>query len=147
MGGFGGAVPRLDRLSDMDSDVAVYLAKAAESLDTAESELRARRYNSCANRCYYAAFQAAIAALIEAGIRGTSDEWPHKFVQSSFAGQLINRRRLYPPAHRSTLSDLQHLRSRADYSLDLITEVEANRGFRRCRDFVEAVQQKAGGRR
>lgn len=98
----------------MDNDAAVYLAKAAESLATAEAEFRARRYNSCANRCYYAAFQAAIGALLDAGIRGTSDEWPHKFVRSSFAGQLINRRRRYPPAHRSTLNDLQHLRNRAD---------------------------------
>ncbi len=48
-----GVLP-LVRLPGMDDDAAVYLAKAAESLANAESELRAGRYNSRANRCYYA---------------------------------------------------------------------------------------------
>jgi len=43
-------------------DVEIYLAKALESLEGAESELANRRYNNCANRCYYASFQAAVAA-------------------------------------------------------------------------------------
>ena len=128
----------------MESDASVYLAKAIESRKAAESELRAGRYNCCANRCYYACFQAAIAAMLKEGIRGTKDEWPHKFVHSSFAGQLINRRRRYPPTLRNTLPDLQILRNRADYTTDAITQVEANRGFRRCRDFVEAVRQEVG---
>ena len=83
--------------------------------------------------------------MLKEGIRGTKDEWPHKFVHSSFAGQLINRRRRYPPTLRNTLPDLQILRNRADYTTDAITQVEANRGFRRCRDFVEAVRQEVGG--
>jgi uncharacterized protein (UPF0332 family) len=53
----------------MEDDATVFLAKAAESLLTAESEFANGRYNSCANRCYYACFQAAIAALIQKGIR------------------------------------------------------------------------------
>lgn len=52
-----------------DEEVAAYLSKARESLETAESEYVNRRYNSCANRCYYACFQAAIAALLRAGVR------------------------------------------------------------------------------
>jgi uncharacterized protein (UPF0332 family) len=48
----------------MEHDITIYLAKASESLLTAESELVNGRYNSCANRCYYACFQAAIAALL-----------------------------------------------------------------------------------
>jgi len=40
----------------------VFLAKAEESLAGAESEFVNGRYNNCANRCYYASFQAAIAA-------------------------------------------------------------------------------------
>ena len=53
----------------MDQDITIYLAKAEESLRTAESEFANSRYNSCANRCYYACFQAAIAALLAEGIR------------------------------------------------------------------------------
>jgi uncharacterized protein (UPF0332 family) len=130
----------------METNIAIYLAKATESLLTAENEFNNGRYNSCANRCYYAAFQAAIAALLRGGVRTTSDRWPHNFVQSAFAGQLINRRHRYPPALRSTLGDLQHLRNRADYTTDLITQIEANRGLRHCRDFVTAIQQEAGVR-
>ena len=48
----------------MEQDITIYLAKAEESLRTAESEFANGRYNSCANRCYYACFQAAIAALL-----------------------------------------------------------------------------------
>ena len=130
----------------MEDDIAIYLAKAAESLLTAESELINGRYNSCANRCYYACFQAAIAAVLSEGIRGLGDQWPHTFVQAVFAGQLINRRHRYPATLRSTLGDLQHLRHRADYKTDLITRTEATRGLRRCRELVTAVRQETGER-
>jgi uncharacterized protein (UPF0332 family) len=55
----------------MEQDITIYLAKATESLLTAESEFANGRYNSCANRCYYACFQAAIAALIREGSGAT----------------------------------------------------------------------------
>jgi uncharacterized protein (UPF0332 family) len=128
----------------MEPDISIYVAKAAESLLSAESECSNGRYNSCANRCYYAAFQAAIAALLREGFRTSTDRWPHAFVQSTFAGQLINRRHRYPAGLRSTLGDLQHLRNRADYTTDVITQVEANRGFRRCREFVTVIQREVG---
>ena len=53
----------------MEQDITIYLAKAAESLQTAESEFANGRYNSCANCCYYACLQAAITALLSEGIR------------------------------------------------------------------------------
>lgn len=127
-------------------DATIYLAKAAESLLTAESEFDNGRYNSCANRCYYACFRVAIGALLRGGIRVSGDRWPHAFVQSTFAGQLINHRHRYPAALRGTLGDLQHLRNRADYTSDLITQIEASRGLRRCREFVTAIHQEAGMR-
>ena len=130
----------------MDGDAAIYLAKAAESLLTAESEFASGRYNSCANRCYYACFQAAIAAMIMEGFRGPGGRWPHTFVHSVFSGQLVNRRHLYPAQLRSTLDDLQVLRNRADYTIDVITHTEASRGLRRCREFVTSVQQKGAER-
>jgi hypothetical protein len=36
----------------MEQTITIYLAKAAESLLSAESEYVNGRYNSCANRCY-----------------------------------------------------------------------------------------------
>jgi uncharacterized protein (UPF0332 family) len=46
-----------------------WLQKASENLQAAASELASQRYNSCANRTYYATFQAAIWALSQEGIR------------------------------------------------------------------------------
>jgi uncharacterized protein (UPF0332 family) len=52
----------------------IYLMKAEECLAGAASELVNQRYNNCANRSYYAAFQAAVSALIQAGIRTQGDQ-------------------------------------------------------------------------
>ena len=60
-------------------DITNPLAGATESLLTAESEFVNGRYNSCANRCYYGCFQAAIAALLRDGIRARG-QWSHEFV-------------------------------------------------------------------
>ena len=73
----------------MEQDITIYLLKATESLQTAESEFVNGRYNSCGNRCYYACFQAAIAALLREGIRPRG-QWNHEFVQAQFVGALIN---------------------------------------------------------
>jgi uncharacterized protein (UPF0332 family) len=61
----------------MEQNITIYLAKATESLLSAESEFVNGRYNSCANRCYYACFQAAIAALLSEGIH-PAGQWSHQ---------------------------------------------------------------------
>ena len=128
----------------MENDANIYLAKAGESLDTAISEHANGRYKSCASRCYYVCFQAAISALLRAGVHpsGRRDQWPHLFVQAEFAERLIRRRHLYPAELRSVLSDLQNLRNVADYSSELVTEIEAARALRWPRRFVEAIRQE-----
>lgn len=118
----------------------LYLQKAFRSLAGAESECASRRFSNCANRAYYAAFQAAIAALLREGIRSRSDTlWAHSFVQAEFAGRLVNRRRLYAASLRSTLPKLQALRNRADYESSEIPENEATRALRRSREFVSSI--------
>ena len=120
-----------------------YLEKAEESLAGAESELANGRYNNCANRAYYACFQAAISALLGAGVRprGGRHQWGHDFVQARFAGDLVGRRHRYPAELRSTLDHLSALRQTADYTSDAMTETEANRAVRRARTFVRAIRQ------
>ena len=73
----------------MEKDITIYSAKAMESLLTTESEYVNGRYNSCASRCYYSCFQAAIVALLREGIRPRG-QWSHEFVQAQFVGVLIN---------------------------------------------------------
>lgn len=125
----------------MEDDVDIYLAKAAESLLTAESEFVNGRYNSCANRCYYACFQAAVAALIQEGIkpRGT---WGHDFVQGTFVGLLVNRRKRFGADMRRVLADTQQLRDRADYGPEHVSHTQAGRALGKARVFVDAVQHR-----
>jgi uncharacterized protein (UPF0332 family) len=120
------------------------LDKALESLVGAESEFLNRRYNNCANRCYYACFQAAITALLVAGIRPRRDKWGHEFVPAQFNGQLIYRRKLYPPELRPVLERNYVLRQKADYEADLVTQTEANRALQRTRSFVHAIEERGG---
>lgn len=128
-------------------DIApLFLSKAEESLAGAESELDNGRYNNCANRCYYACFQAAVHALVTAGIRppGSSGQWSHAFVPAQFDGQLVNRRKLYPTELRNVLARGYLLRQTADYRSDLVTLTEATRALRRARTFVATIQARGG---
>jgi len=127
----------------MEQTTAIYLAKATESLLSAESEFANGRYNSCANRCYYACFQAAIAALLAEGIR-PSGQWNHQFVQAQFVGVLINQRKRYGAQLRRVLADNQSLRDKADYRPELVTATQARRALRRTRLFVTAIRQRGG---
>ena len=110
---------------------------------TAESEFVNERYNSCANRCYYAAFQAAIAALLQAGIRPREPQgaWGHAFVQAQFAGELVNRRKRYPTAFRDTLVSLHALRRTADDESAPVNPTRVSRAVQQARDVVQRIQE------
>ena len=127
----------------MATDLAqFFLFRADESLAGADSEYDNDRYNNCANRSYYACFQAAICALMQAGIgtSGRPGQWGHGYVQAQFVGQLVNRRKLYPASLRDVLARNLELRLVADYRKDEVTATQARRALRRARDLVAAVQ-------
>jgi uncharacterized protein (UPF0332 family) len=121
-----------------------FLRKAIQSLVGAESEFQYRRYDNTANRCYYACFEAAIAALQRASIQPTGSKWEHDFLQGRFEGQLIYRRKLYPTELRGTLEHTYTVRAKGDYDEDFVTETEANRTLRRARIFVQTIQTAGG---
>ena len=118
----------------MATEAARYLAKARESLASAEADLVAGRHNSAANRAYYAAFQAAVAALVRAGVRPADDKWQHRFVMNQFSGRLIRRRKLISSALTSTLNELFDYRTTADYRSDDVS-------IRNSRDAVRQAQR------
>ncbi len=120
-------------------DSAGFLAKATESLASAEADYAADRYSSCANRCYYACFQAAIVGLLAGGLAPAGQQWSHTFVQGRFIGELINRRKVYKAAHRDTLPRVYDLRLMADYDDEPVTQTQAQRALRRSRELVTAV--------
>lgn len=141
--GFGGAYNQA-----MIDEGTQHLAKAEESLAGAESEFAAGRYNNCANRAYYACFQAAVAALIRADVvpSGRPRTWDHAFVHGRFAGQLVNRRKLYPASLRDTLRDTFTLRERGDYRPAAVSRRQAAHALDEARRFVEAVVSGGGSR-
>lgn len=120
----------------------LYLAKAEESLEGAESEFSTHRYNNCANRCYYACFQAAVSALMSNGIEPLRGEWGHAFAQAQFAGELLTRRKVYPAGLRGTLHDNLIPRVWADYEERQVSEVQASRALRRSREFLTAIRRR-----
>ncbi len=124
-----------------------FLRKATESLAGAQLEFDNGWYNNCANRCYYACFQAAVAALQRAGIRPRGDEWSHEFVPAQFDGQLIYRRKRYPTELRGVLGRTYTLRQTADYDEDPVSRTEADRALRRTRTFVTTIQTGGGDTR
>src|SRR5687767_5521568 len=113
-----------------------YRVKARESLNGAESEHVNRRYNNSANRCYYACYQAAVAALSDAGIRPQDPRgrWSHSTVQAQFAGELVRRRKRYGSDHSDVLTRLFALRSTADYSTANVAEIQSARALRASRN-------------
>lgn len=125
-----------------------FLAKAERSLAGAESEFVNQRYDNAVNRAYYACFQAAIAALLDAGITPTTrrGQWRHDFVQTAFANELVNRRKLYPDSLRSVLGQNAAVRHVADYRDVSVSEIAAARALRQTRLFVAAVASR-GNRR
>jgi uncharacterized protein (UPF0332 family) len=121
----------------VNDNVQPYLTKASECLAGARSELANARYNNAANRAYYAAYNAAIVALIRAG--RSSRRWDHDEVQAIFAGQLVYRRKLYPTNLRSTLSDLTTMRMKGDYGLGSVSERDANRAIEWAERFLSSL--------
>jgi uncharacterized protein (UPF0332 family) len=130
-------------------DEPLFLSKARESLAGAQSEFANGRYDNCANRCYYACFQAAVAALEVHEIHPEASRgratWSHTALAATFVGELINRRKIYPAVIRDTLARTSSLREAADYKRDLISETQAERSLRRSRTFIEVIIQQLEG--
>ena len=86
-------------------------------------------------------------ALLRAGVRpaGMGISWGHEFVQAQFAGELVRRRKQYPPELRTVLPQLIDLRHVADYERDLVSRTQADRAVRRARGFVTTVLARGGG--
>jgi uncharacterized protein (UPF0332 family) len=123
-----------------------WLDKARQSLQGAESEFGARRYDNAANRAYYACFHAAIAALMDARAHPTTEDGTrsHSAIQASFARELIHRRKVYPADLASVLQDLHGLRQQADYTTVVTSELRCKRALDKARLFVATVRKRLG---
>lgn len=119
-----------------------YLRKARDSLAAAAADAGARRYNSAANRSYYAAFQAAVAALIQSDIRPVEKStWQHRFVLSQFSGKLVKRRKQLPSDLPGRFGELLRCRLAGDYEPNDVSAGGAGQSVRDSTRIVEEVER------
>jgi uncharacterized protein (UPF0332 family) len=120
-------------------EARLFLAKARESLASAEADLSGARFNSATNRAYYSAFQAAVAILMENDIRPRGDEWDHRFVISQFSGKLIRRRKVLPGRLGGVLDLLIKARLVADYRPASVSRGDAREAVKEAKGLVQEI--------
>jgi len=129
----------------VEPDARFFLLKARESLASAEADLKAGRFNSTANRAYYAAFQAAVAMLVENGIRPRADAWDHRFVISQFSGKLVEGRKVVTAQFAGTLDRLLKTRLVADYRLASVSRSDAKESVGETKRLIEEIIRQLEG--
>lgn len=117
--------------------------RAQESLQAAQLCLQMRLVNSAVSRAYYAMFQAAQAALEQAGFRRSS--WSHSGLPAAFTTELMHRRKRYPAVLRDYLSSGLEVRQVADYGRSGVSQKITQRLVWRARTFVAAVEEVIPG--
>jgi len=120
-----------------------FLHKAQENLKAAHLCFENELYNACANRIYYAALHAAVAAIAAQGIEQAKID--HKQVQSDFNGRLIYRQKRYPAKFKSYLPDMQVIRNQADYKMESISSKVAERWLSRANEMVTWIEKEIQG--
>lgn len=119
----------------------IFLAKSKENIQAAEMLFERQLFNASVNRAYYAAFHAAIAALLHEGVL-QMERVSHAATQAMFNSELIQRRKRYPSHLSSYLVDMRGVRDDADYKTKLISQKMASRQLRKAREFVEALRME-----
>ena len=121
--------------------ITIFLEKSLENLAVAEWTFENGHYNACANRAYYAMFQAAIAALASVGITPKTEIINHGWVQGTFARELTSRRKMFP-GMASYLNDVRLVRNIADYGQEKVNRRRASQVLRVARTMVEAIRKE-----
>jgi uncharacterized protein (UPF0332 family) len=122
-----------------------FFTKAQENIKAAELLFENGLHNASANRAYYAAFHAAIAALADVGITvDVGDRISHQTTHSNFSTELIQRRKMYPSHLKSYLIDLQSARNDADYKIIGISKNAASKQLKKAKEFFENVRRVIG---
>lgn len=119
-------------------DWQVYLAKAKNNIQTAQSAYALGDSDSCASRAYFAVFHAEIAALVKL-TAFRQGRWGHDRVQEEFNRQLVRGRKIFPASLQSLHSDLIGRRHIADYTAQHISVRVAERCLRRATEMVTHI--------
>ena len=117
-----------------------FLDKARENLAAAEICFENEMYDACANRAYYAAFQAAVSALADRGIK--KEKLDHRWVQAEFSSRLIWRQKIYSSKIKSYLMKMQNVRNEADYKMQKVSKNVARKQLSKAREIIIAVKKE-----
>lgn len=127
----------------MPEEWEVFLAKAQECLRVAESAAAEGLTNSAANRAYYAAYLAELAALQKLDpVKMPSAGWQHPMVVNAFNYRLIRNRPLFSARVVKDVSYLESARVKADYTSKNINSSEAQQCITLARRTVRAIEEK-----
>lgn len=111
-------------------------AKAERAIVAAERALASGDAETTADRAYYAAFYAAWGLLDGLGLPRPKT---HHGLISEFSKHFVKNGPL-TPAQGAVLSRLENLRIAADYTLEPIPLVDAERAVREARAFLEWIR-------
>ncbi len=117
-----------------------FLQKAGKNLEAARLCFENGFYDAAANRAYYAAFQAAVAALAQHGL--TKDRLDHEWVQSQTSIRLIRQAKICPDKIKSYLSKMQSVRNIADYEPKSIGKKVARRQISKAEEMISVIQKE-----
>ena len=120
----------------------VFFEKAKVNFEAARICFENGLYDPCANRAYYAAFQAAISALINKGIK--REKFDHKWVQAEFSEKLIKIQKVYPSKLKSYLIEMQLIRNRADYEGHHVNRRNASEQMSRAEEMLMYIGKEIG---
>ena len=115
----------------------IFIERAQEGLAAAQLCLEKNLFHSATSRAYYAIFWAAQVALAAVGDR--REGWSHSNLQSTFATELVKRRKRYPNHFGSYFNEVLQLRLDADYRLKGISSRKATRAVGWAREFVTTI--------
>ena len=118
----------------------IFIERAQEGLEAAQLCLEKDLFHSATSRAYYAMFWAAQVALVSIGVR--RPKWSHSDLQSTFATELVKRRKRYPNHFGSHFNELFPLRLDADYRRKGVSKRQATRAVGWAHEFVTTIIAK-----
>jgi uncharacterized protein (UPF0332 family) len=125
------------------SEKAVNLwRKACQALSVAELAYKSGFYDEAVCRSYFAVLKAALALLASLGLQPKNTVRIGYWVQANFANECIHRRKLMPRESANIMSDLRDMRSRAEYTDEMMTERKARQAIKLAREFLATVERR-----
>ncbi len=113
----------------------IFKNKAVENIKIAEVAFEMECFNASANRAYYAAFHASIAAIYSIGLEPKID---HKSIQSLFSDNFFNRRKIISSKYKGDLKELQGNRNIADFH-EGVSKKTAKKQLLQAKELVEII--------